>query len=304
MGFVLGLFKFSIILLVIIFIFLILTNSYTNPYKLIMIFGKKGSGKSTILTKYAIQYMKKGWTVYSTEHIPGVYFIQPEYIGKFNLKDFNYKPIDPDDYRGPKKLLVRLRLKFFPHKPKVLLLIDEVGMIYDNRNFKNFNTKVRDFFKLQRHYYVKCVMFSQTFDVDKKLRDLTDAMYLVKNVARVFCYGKKIRKYQNISNDSVDGSGGKIVDDYEFEPFILFFAGSRTLTYIPKYSKSFNSFIAPKLSDIEFQCVTYDRDNLPDISDQDNPDDKPDDSDAAIEELPEDDNSGVDEIDKDGNEPL
>ena len=255
-----------------------------------MIFGKKGSGKSTILTKYAIKYMKKGWTVYSTEHIPGVYFIQPEYIGKFNLKDYNYKPIDPDDYRGIKKLLVKLRLKFFPHKPKVLLLIDEVGMIYDNRNFKNFNTKVRDFFKLQRHYYVKCVMFSQTFDVDKKLRDLTDAMYLVKNVARVFCYGKKIRKYQNISNDSMDGSGGKIVDDYEFEPFILFFAGSRTLTYIPKYSKSFNSFLAPKLPDIEFQCVTYDRDNLPDISDEN----KPDDSDVAIEELPEDDNSGVD----------
>lgn len=288
-------------------LYLIATNPYVNPYKLIMIFGKKGSGKSTILTKYALQYIKKGWTVYSTEHIPGVYFIQPEYIGKFNLKDFNYKPIDPDDYRGIKKLLIKLRLKFFPHKPKVLLLIDEVGMIYDNRNFKNFNTKVRDFFKLQRHYYVKCVMFSQTFDVDKKLRDLTDAMYLVKNVARVFCYGKKIRKYQNISNDSMDGSGGKIVDDYEFEPFILFFVGSRTLTYIPKYSKSFNSFLAPKLPDIEFQCVTYDRDKLPDISDedksdQDNPDDdKPDDSDAAIEELPEDDISDVDKIEE--NEP-
>lgn len=302
---------FTIVLIIFGFmaIYLIATNPYTNPYKLIMIFGKKGSGKSTILTKYAIQYIKKGWTVYSTEHIPGVYFIQPEYIGKFNLKDYNYKPIDPDDYRGIKKLLVKLRLKFFPHKPKVLLLIDEVGIIYDNRNFKNFNTKVRDFFKLQRHYYVKCVMFSQTFDVDKKLRDLTDAMYLVKNVARVFCYGKKIRKYQNISNDSMDGSGGKIVDDYEFEPFILFFVGSRTLTYIPKYSKSFNSFLAPKLPDIEFQCVTYDRDNLPDISDedksdQDNPDDdKPNDSDAAIEKLPEDEDK-IEENEPDKNTAL
>ena len=87
----------------------------------------------------------------------------------------------------------------------------------------------------------------------------------------------------------------------------MFFVGSRTLTYIPKYSKSFNSFLAPKLPDIEFQCVTYDRNKLPDISDddksdQDNPDDdKPDDSDAAIEELPEDDNSDTDEIEE--NEP-
>ena len=202
--------------------YLIATNPYTNPYKLIMIFGKKGSGKSTILTKYAIQYLKKGWTVYSTEHIPGVYYIPPGYIGKFMLKDYNYTPIDLDDYRGLKRLLLKLRLKFFPHRPKILLLIDEVGMIYDNRHFKNFNDSVRDFFKLQRHYYVKCVMFSQTFDVDKKLRDLTDCMYLVKNFARVFCYGKKIRKYQNINNDSADGSGGKIVDDYEFEHFLLF----------------------------------------------------------------------------------
>lgn len=52
------------------FIFLLLTNKYTNPYKLIMIFGKKGSGKSTTLTKYAIQHVRKGWTVYSTERIP------------------------------------------------------------------------------------------------------------------------------------------------------------------------------------------------------------------------------------------
>lgn len=245
--------------------YLIATNPYTNPYKLIMIFGKKGSGKSTILTKYAIQYLKKGWTVYSTEHIPGVYYIPPGYIGKFMLKDYNYTPIDLDDYRGLKRLLLKLRLKFFPHRPKILLLIDEVGMIYDNRHFKNFNDSVRDFFKLQRHYYVKCVMFSQTFDVDKKLRDLTDCMYLVKNFARVFCYGKKIRKYQNINNDSADGSGGKIVDDYEFEPFLLFWLGTRTLTFIPKYSRHFNSFIAPSLPEVSFACTNYNRDKLPDV---------------------------------------
>lgn len=267
--------KFSFWVFVFMAVYLIFTNPYVNPYKLIMIFGKKGSGKSTILAKYALKYIKKGWTVYSTEHIPGVYYISPEYIGKFNLKDYNYHPINPDDYKGLLKLLVRLRLKFFPHKPKVLLLIDEVGMIYDNRNFKNFDNSVRDFFKLQRHYYVRCVMFSQTFDVDKKLRDLTDCMYLVKNVARVFCYGKKIRKYQNISNDSMDGSGGKIVDDYEFEPFLLFFLGSRTITYIPKYSKSFNSFLAPELPEMNFKRVEYDRNLLPDINTAD-PDDEVD----------------------------
>ena len=37
---------------------------YRNPYKLYMVFGKKGSGKTTLMTKLAIQYQKKGWDVY------------------------------------------------------------------------------------------------------------------------------------------------------------------------------------------------------------------------------------------------
>lgn len=37
---------------------------YRNPYKLYMVFGKKGSGKTTLMTKLAIQYQKKGWNVY------------------------------------------------------------------------------------------------------------------------------------------------------------------------------------------------------------------------------------------------
>ena len=261
--------KIAGIFMLMLFCYLIVTNPYVNPYQLIMIFGKKGSGKSTILTKLSRQYIKKGWTVYSTEHLPDVYYITPEMIGRFALTDFNYKEINVNDYKGLKKLFLKLRLHFFPHKPKVLLLIDEVGMIYDNRNFKNFDSRVRDFFKLQRHYYVRCYMFSQTFDVDKKLRDLTDAMYIVKNVARVFCYGKKIAKRQTIDNNAIDGSGGKIVDCYEFEPFLLFWLGSRTLTFIPKYSRHFNSFIAPKLPALPFRSVDYDAKTMPDIEFED-----------------------------------
>ena len=266
---VLTIFKIAGIVILMMICYLVVTNPYVNPYKLIMIFGKKGSGKSTILTRLARKYIKEGWTVYSTEHLADVYYITPEMIGKYALPDVNFKEINLDDYKGLKKLFMRLRLKFFPHKPKVLLLIDEVGMIYDNRNFKNFDASVRDFFKLQRHYYVRCYMFSQTFDVDKKLRDLTDAMYLVKNSARVFCYGKKIVKKQTINNDSADGSGGKIVDAYEFESFLWFWLGSRTLTFIPKYSKHFNSFIAPDLPELPFEESPYDKDSLPDIFDID-----------------------------------
>lgn len=137
-------------------------------------------------------------------------------------------------------------------------------MIWDNRQYKNFSNSVRDFFKLQRHYHVKVVMFSQSFDVDKKLRDLTDAMFLQKNVARVFTYGKKIRKYISINNASDDG--GKLDEYFEFEPFLFFWLGTRTLTYIPKWAKYFNSFEAPALQEVEYIQTEYKRDVVPEIS--------------------------------------
>ena len=249
-------FKFLFVLLILMAAFLILTHKYVNPYKLIMIFGKKGSGKSTTLTKLALQHIKKGWTVYSTELIPGTYYIKPSQIGFYQLEDYNYVPFNPDKYKGFIKW-IRVKINdLFPHKPKVLLLVDEVGMIWDNRDFKNFKTEVRNFFKLQRHYHCKCILFSQTFDIDKKLRDLTDAMYLVTNFGRVFCYGKKIRKYITIK-ESLNDNASTLSEGMEFEPFWLFWLGTRTLTYIPAWSKYFNSFVAPELEFMEYEQTVF-----------------------------------------------
>lgn len=248
--------KFFLIMISCMALFLILTEKYVNPYKLIMIFGKKGAGKSTLLTKFAIQHIKKGWTVYSTEYIPGTYHIEPEFIGDVGLVDYNYKPFEPDDYKGVIKLLKLIRNKIKPYRPKVLLLVDEVGMIWDNRNFKNFKPSVRNFFKLQRHHCVKCILFSQTFDVDKKLRDLTDFMYLVGNFGRIWSYGKKIRKFITIKESTTDDSS-TIAEGLKFEPFIFFFLGSRTLTYIPAWSKYFNSFQVEPLPSMKFEKTEF-----------------------------------------------
>ena len=197
-------------------VFHFLTRKYLNPYKLTMIFGKKGSGKSTLLTKLAIQYQKKGIPVYSTEKIPGTYLIDPEDVG-------------------------------YVHFPEgSVLLIDEVGMIWDNRNFKNFKPEVRDWFKLQRHRKIRVYLFSQTFDVDKKIRDLTDEMYLIEKKLRVFSYAKRINK-RTVLNASTAESPSKLDEDLEFDSFLLFWCGSRKFTYIPKYSKYFDSFVCAPL---------------------------------------------------------
>ena len=194
----------------------ILTKQYLNPYKLIMIFGKKGSGKSTLLTKLAIEHQRLGWTVYSTEPITGCY--------KIDYKDIGYIQFPEDS----------------------CILIDEVGMIWDNRNFKSFDPKVRDWFKLQRHYKCKVYLFSQTFDVDKKIRDLVDEMYLVEKKFRVFSYSKRILK-KMVLNKSTADSPSRIDEDLEFDSIFFFWCGSRKFTFIPKYIPYFDSFYAPQL---------------------------------------------------------
>lgn len=214
------LFYFAFALILIAFIFHFSTRRYLNPYKLTMIFGKKGCGKTTMLTKLAYQHNKNGWIVFCTEKdIANTHYIPYDYIGKY----------------------------WFPERS--CLLVDEVGMIWDNRDFKNFQHNVRDWFKYQRHNKVKVYLFSQSFDIDKKLRDLTDQMYLLVNRFRVFTYGKKISKVFVINNSTAEAPSS-IAENLAFEPFIFFMFGTRTLTFIPHWKKKFNSHTRLDLPDL------------------------------------------------------
>lgn len=216
---------FLLIVFTVIVLLYIYSLKYVNPYKCTMIFGRPGSGKSTLLVKYALKYNKKGWSVFSTEHTPGTYYIAPEDIGFYQLPE------------------------------KSLLLIDEAGTIFDNRNFKNFKPEVRDFFKLHRHYKVKVVLFSQTFDIDKKIRDITDEMFLITIAFRMFSYGRRIIRKIVLTKSEADRPS-TISEDLRFDSILWFWCGSRFFTYVPKYIKYFNSFDAPELERKEYEYVT------------------------------------------------
>ena len=127
-------------------------------------------------------------------------------------------------------------------------------MIWDNRGFKNFPHEVRDYFKLQRHYKHVVILASQTFDVDKKIRDLADEMYLVTKRFRVFSYAKKILR-QTVLVEATGQSPSKIDENLVFDSLLFFWAGSRKFTYIPKYTKYFDSFGTPELDHREFDKV-------------------------------------------------
>lgn len=200
----------------------LITRKWRNPWKLFLVFGKKGSGKSTYLVKLAYKYLKKGFYVYTNMDdmmLPGVRWFNIDLLGEFV----------PEAHS--------------------LLLVDEVGMIWDNRNFKNFKPSVRDFFKLQRHYKVLVYLASQTFDVDKKLRDLTDGMILNINVLNVLTIGKTITRKITLT-ESTSEAESRIAENLKFRPF-----WNWKFTFIPKWAKYFNSFEVPELPKLPYREI-------------------------------------------------
>lgn len=201
------------------------TRKYLNPYKLYLVFGKKGSGKSTYLVKLAQTHLKKGWNVYTNMDelfMEGVRHFDIQHLGEF------------------------------VPEAESLLLLDEVGMIWDNRDYKLFKPSVRDFFKLQRHYRVKVYMASQTFDVDKKIRDLCDGMFLHQNMARVFTVGKRIVR-KVVITQSTSEAESRISEDLVIQPFWEW-----TFTYIPKWAEYFDSHALPEKPILKYTTDHHD----------------------------------------------
>lgn len=197
-------------------IFHLLTRSFLNPFKFTMVVGKKGSGKTTWMVKLIYQHLRKGYVVYANIDIPGVHFFDPLKIGEFT----------------------------FPKNSAVF--IDEANLYWDNRNWKKTAASLIEWFRYQRQYRVKLYMFSQTFDIDPKLRALSDDLYLVHNVARVLCWCKRIRKWPDLKQAEGE-SEARVVDMIQYDSLWLLPFGSRHIVYIPNWSKYFKSYNPPPL---------------------------------------------------------
>lgn len=192
-----------------------------------MLFGKKGSGKTTFITKMAIKYMRKGRTVYSTVPVPGAYWFDPQKLGKLMFE------------------------------PDSVIFFDEAGILFDNRDFKNFSKDKVEFLKLMRHYRVTIYMFSQAFDIDKKIRDLTDYCYLVTNWFNCVSVARKITRRITIVHADSGGTGeSHLADDMDFTPWFTIPFGGAIFTWIPAWTKYFNSFEVQELPLKEF--IHYD----------------------------------------------
>lgn len=203
----------------------LLSAHYKNPYTLTFIFGKKGSGKSTLMVKYMLKHLKKGWNVYTDMpdvHIPGV-------------RVFSTRS---------------LALEAPPEKSVVFL--DEVGLSMDNRNYKTFPEGMRDFFALQRKYKCKVYVNSQSYDVDKKVRDRVDSMILQSNIGNIIGISRPIRRKVTLVEASAQGES-RIADNLKFGGIT-----SWKFTWLPRYHRYFESFNAPTREPIKFDEIAGD----------------------------------------------
>lgn len=169
-------------------------------------FGSPGSGKSTMAARLASQAMKKGIKVYSNVEIKGCLELDPKNdIGHYDISNG-------------------------------LVIIDEAGIEYNNRDFKSFSADQNKWFKLYRHARCDIVIFSQSFeDMDKKLRLLAVRYFLVeRSILPKFIRCRRISK--RIAINDMDS---QIIDAYQFVPF------SRRLYFGPRYWKLFDSYAMP-----------------------------------------------------------
>lgn len=202
---------FLLALLIGLIIWHFLTRKYINPYTMDLYIANKGAGKSCTLAKNALKASKRGQTVYS------------------NTEDINVENVRVYDTFDLGRYSVE----------KAYILVDEVSLFFDNRNYKNTSKEFIQWLRSIRHDRLCVDLFTQSYDCDKKIRTMCDNIYIGYRYFRVLTVWRRLRKNVAIREAAMDASS-QIVDNLNFTPWWI--PGSIKITYIPKYIKYFDSF--------------------------------------------------------------
>ena len=175
-----------------------------------MIFGLPGAGKTTLLTKIA------------QKSLAGKKFmgLEPKKIVFTNFECSGCYRLDFD----------QLGILNYCN---CLILIDEIMLLADTRNYQKFPEHLGKFFRLARHAHCQIVVCSQFWDdVDKKIRVITDRFYLLERgrILTNFSFVKPIVRHMGVDN--------KHMTDH----YILGSPLEWSAVYRPKYYKHFDSF--------------------------------------------------------------
>lgn len=131
------------------------------------------------------------------------------------------------------------------------VILDELTIDADNRDFKNFSRSSVEGFIYHRHYFIDIYYYTQNFNaVDKKIRDLTHTLYFVKKSYLPF-FGLFSRAKRIFRTIDINEHTKEIVNGYRFpnlfERILDFFLILRIgeICFRPRYYKDFDSFCQP-----------------------------------------------------------
>ena len=182
-------------------------------------FGTPGCGKSTLLCKFAIKELrriKKGKSPY--KHVLSNFYIKG--CEKVDIHDLGRYEIENS-----------------------LILLDEISMDADSRDYKNFSKSLRDFFILHRHVGNSIIYACQDYEkTDKVIRNLTfDLWYVHTSVVPIF---KKFTIAKRIfRNININEFNSELTIGYRFAKLKeIFFTPAKKVCFRPLYYKYFDSF--------------------------------------------------------------
>lgn len=199
-------------------------------------FGVPGVGKTTIATMFAqreLKRIKKGKSKY--KHVltnfecDGCEKIKFSDIGVYDIQDS-------------------------------LIILDELTIDADNRDFKNFKKSSVEGFIYHRHYYCDIMYFTQDYNaVDKKIRNLTQDLYFLRRSLAwpfsLFTRYKRIFRCIDINDLTKE-----IITGYRFpnlwEALLSMFGMIRLggICFLPRHFEHFDSYNQPlKLQKFRYQ---------------------------------------------------
>lgn len=123
-----------------------------------------------------------------------------------------------------------------------LFVLCEAGTYFNNRLISKIPTYCTNFFALHGHYECDIIWDSQTADVDKKLRDRTERLYLVeKSLLRMFSHVTRISHKIAVNEESHDLCEGYYVPDTIFRKIFAHLTFKSFWVYRPKYYNIFDT---------------------------------------------------------------